>query len=167
MVRIVPSYLVLKRYAKENPQHSPVHRILVKNMSLRSYQRRSRVFVVRNLIVYFSVQSQLTIVQGHLSIVNSTLIHPVLPLIATAGIERQVLLHSPMPNTPWASNLPLTPTTTRSLPNGGLTVADPSILRLLMRMNTIMEPDESMGEDARSIAYFDMYASLFFLLNAD
>jgi hypothetical protein len=36
-----------------------------------------------------------------------------------------------------------------------------------MRMNTIMEPDESMGEDARSIAYFDMYASLFFLLNAD
>lgn len=91
--------------------------------------------------------------QGHLSIVNSTLIHPVLPLIATAGIERQVLLHSPAPNTPWATNLPLTPTTMRTLPS---TMSDPSVLRLLMRMSTIMEPDESMGEDARSIAYFDM-----------
>jgi hypothetical protein len=28
-----------------------------------------------------------------------------------------------------------------------------------MRMSTIMEPDESMGEDARSITYFDMYVS--------
>jgi len=94
---------------------------------------------------------------GHLSIVNTTLIHPVLPLIATAGIERQVVLHSPMPNTPWATNLPLTPTTTRSLPSEGLGLADPSsILRLLIRMNTVMEPDESLGEDARSIAYFDM-----------
>jgi hypothetical protein len=97
--------------------------------------------------------------QGHLSIVNSTLIHPVLPIIATAGIERHVLLHSPTPNTPWGSNLPLTPTTTRPLPNGGPTAADPSVLRLLMRLSTIIEADESMGEDARSIAYFDMYVT--------
>ena len=100
-----------------------------------------------------------TSVQGHLSIVNSTLIHPVLPLIATAGIERQVLLHSPTPNTSWASNLPLTSTTTRPLPSTGPTPADPSVLRLLMRLSTIMEADESMGEDARSIAYFDMYVT--------
>ena len=100
------------------------------------------------------------IVQGHLSIVNTTLIHPVLPLIATAGIERQVVLHSPTPNTPWATNLPLTPTTTRSLPSEGLSTTDlSSLLRLLIRMNTLMEPDESLGEDARSIAYFDMYVS--------
>ncbi|KAF8500795.1 hypothetical protein F5888DRAFT_1888110 [Russula emetica] len=97
------------------------------------------------------------IVQGHLSIVNTTLIHPVLPLIATAGIERQVVLHSPTPNTPWATDLPLTPTVTRSLPSEGLSMTDPSsLLRLLIRMNTLMEPDESLGEVARSIAYFDM-----------
>jgi WD repeat-containing protein 22 len=101
------------------------------------------------------LSTPLTRLCGHLSIVNSTLIHPVLPLIATAGIERQVVLHSPTPNTPWATNLPPTPTTTRSLPSLG-TMADRSILRLLMRMSTIMEPDESMGEDARSITYFDM-----------
>ena len=28
-----------------------------------------------------------------------------------------------------------------------------------MRLSTIMEADESMGEDARSIAYFDMYVT--------
>lgn len=42
-------------------------------------------------------------------------------------------------------------------------MSDPSVLRLLMRMSTLLEPDESMGEDARSIAYFDMYV---FLTNA-
>jgi hypothetical protein len=106
---------------------------------------------------FLPLNSTHTLVQGHLSIVNSTLIHPVLPIIATAGIERQVLLHSPTPNTPWGSNLPLTPTTTRPLPNGGLTPADPSVLRILMRLSTIIEADDSMGEDARSITYFDMY----------
>jgi DDB1- and CUL4-associated factor 5 len=105
------------------------------------------------------------IVQGHLSIVNTTLIHPVLPLIATAGIERQVVLHSPTPNTPWGTNIPLTPTTTRSLPSEGLSMTDPSsLVRLLIRMNTLMEPDESLGEDARSIAYFDMYVSFLVFL---
>jgi len=93
---------------------------------------------------------------GHLSIVNTTLIHPVLPVIATAGIERHVILHSPTPNAPWATDLPLTVTTTRPLPSGGPAPSDPSILRLLMRLSTIMEVDESMGEDARSIAYFDL-----------
>src|SRR5580693_6395297 len=100
---------------------------------------------------FLPLNSTHTLVQGHLSIVNSTLIHPVLPIVATAGIERQVLLHSPTPNTPWGSNLSLTPTTTRPLPNGGLTPADPSVLRLLMRLSTIIEADDSMGEDARSI----------------
>jgi WD repeat-containing protein 22 len=96
---------------------------------------------------------------GHLSIVNTTLIHPVLPVIATAGIERHVILHSPTPNAPWATDLLPTPTTTRPLPSGGPTPSDPSVLRLLMRLSTIMEVDESMGEDARSIAYFDLCVS--------
>lgn len=127
-------------------------------MSPKSSQHHSRVYVVRNRIFnHVFIQLPYMIVLGHLSIVNSTLIHPVFPLIATAGIERQVLLHSPTQSTPWASNLPRTATTTRPLPSGGPTPADPSVLRLLMRLSTIMEADESMGEDARSIAYFDMY----------
>ena len=98
---------------------------------------------------------------GHLSIVNTTLIHPVLPVIATAGIERHVILHSPTPNTSWATDLLPTRTNTRPLPSGGPAPSDPSILRLLMRLSTIMEVDESMGEDARSIAYFDLWVSFF------
>lgn len=104
------------------------------------------------------LSTPLTRLCGHLSIVNTTLIHPVLPIIATAGIERHIILHSPTPSAPWATELPLTPTTTRPrpLPNGGPSPTDPSVLRLLMRLSTIMEVDEAMGEDARSIAYFDM-----------
>ncbi|KAN0129519.1 WD40 repeat-like protein [Lactarius tabidus] len=102
------------------------------------------------------LSTPLTRLCGHLSIVNTTLIHPVLPVIATAGIERHVILHSPTPNAPWATDLPPTHTTTRPLPSGGPAPSDPSVLRLLMRLSTIMEVDESMGEDARSIAYFDL-----------
>ena len=35
-------------------------------------------------------------------------------------------------------------------------------MRLLMRLSTIIEADDSMGEDARSITYFDMYVTRFF-----
>jgi len=89
------------------------------------------------------LSTPLTRLCGHLSIVNNALIHPVFPLIATAGIERQVSLHSPTPSTPWASNLPLTPTTTRSLPT---TPVDPSV---------VVEADVSLREEAYTIAYFD------------
>ncbi|KAI9464962.1 WD40 repeat-like protein [Lactarius psammicola] len=102
------------------------------------------------------LSTPLTRLCGHISIVNTTLIHPVLPVIATAGIERHIILHSPTPSAPWATELPPTPTTTRPLPSGGPSPTDPSVLRLLMRLSTITEVDESMGEDARSIAYFDM-----------
>ncbi|KAH9065241.1 WD40 repeat-like protein [Lactarius vividus] len=102
------------------------------------------------------LSTPLTRLCGHISIVNTTLIHPVLPVIATAGIERHIILHSPTPSAPWAPELPPTPTTTRPLPSGGPSPTDPSVLRLLMRLSTITEVDESMGEDARSIAYFDM-----------
>jgi hypothetical protein len=81
-------------------------------------------------------------------------------VIATAGIERHVILHSPTPNAPWATDLPPTLTSTRPLPSGGPAPSDPSVLRLLMRLSSIMEVDESMGEDARSIAYFDLCVSV-------
>lgn len=55
-------------------------------------------------------------VTGHKSIVNTTLIHPVLPLILTAGIERHILVHSPTPAVPFSSDLRLTPVDIRRLP---------------------------------------------------
>jgi len=52
---------------------------------------------------------------GHSSIVNTTLIHPHLLYIATAGIERDIRLHSPTPNSPCSKNMQLTPTDVRQL----------------------------------------------------
>ena len=42
--------------------------------------------------------------------------HPHLPLILTAGVERHIILHSPTKTCPCAENLPLTPTPVRALP---------------------------------------------------
>ena len=48
-------------------------------------------------------------IAGHTSIVNSTLFHPTLPHIATAGIERDVLIHGPTPGSPCVARLRRSP----------------------------------------------------------
>ncbi|KAF9262873.1 WD40 repeat-like protein [Marasmius fiardii PR-910] len=56
-----------------------------------------------------------TVLKGHNSIVNTTLIHPVLPLIATAGIERDIRLHSPTKSAPFKNEMEISPTEVRRL----------------------------------------------------
>ncbi|KAL1745791.1 WD40-repeat-containing domain protein [Schizophyllum fasciatum] len=46
---------------------------------------------------------------GHDSIVNTTLFHPTLPHIATAGIERDVLIHGPTSGSPCVARLRRSP----------------------------------------------------------
>ncbi|KAL0069092.1 hypothetical protein AAF712_003778 [Marasmius tenuissimus] len=55
------------------------------------------------------------ILKGHDSIVNTAVMHPHLPLIATAGIERDICLHSPTPSAPFMHDMKLTPTEVRQL----------------------------------------------------
>ncbi|KDR82852.1 hypothetical protein GALMADRAFT_238461 [Galerina marginata CBS 339.88] len=52
---------------------------------------------------------------GHKSIVNTTVFHPHLLHIATAGIEKNVILHSPTPSSPCTQNLDSSPVTVRKL----------------------------------------------------
>ncbi|KAF8634162.1 hypothetical protein AX15_001030 [Amanita polypyramis BW_CC] len=52
---------------------------------------------------------------GHRSIVNTIAVHPFMLHILTAGIERNILLHSPTPSSPCAQNLARTPVETRAL----------------------------------------------------
>lgn len=52
---------------------------------------------------------------GHRSIVNTTAVHPHMLHIVTAGIERNIILHSPTPSSPCTQNLDRTPTETRIL----------------------------------------------------
>ncbi|KAG7088144.1 hypothetical protein E1B28_012166 [Marasmius oreades] len=56
-----------------------------------------------------------TVLKGHNSIVNTTVIHPYLPLIVTAGIERDVRLHSPTKSTPFLHEMEASPTEARKL----------------------------------------------------
>lgn len=68
--------------------------------------------------------------------------HPYLPLILTAGVERHILLHSPTPTSPCVENLEPTPTNVRPLPA-------PSLRRRMIR--ALLEPDD----DADTIVLFD------------
>ncbi|TRM60627.1 WD40-repeat-containing domain protein [Schizophyllum amplum] len=67
---------------------------------------------------------------GHNSIVNSTIFHPTLPHIFTAGIERDVLIHGPTPGSPCVAGL------RRSPPSAAVRRVDGSQRRLRCRINS-------------------------------
>jgi WD repeat-containing protein 22 len=75
-----------------------------------------------------------TLLSGHQSIVNTTLMHPHFPHIVTSGIERHILLHSPSQSSPCSQNLKLTPEV-RNLP----VLSDRE--RMELRRNFFVGPD--------------------------
>ncbi|TCD60396.1 hypothetical protein EIP91_010234 [Steccherinum ochraceum] len=87
---------------------------------------------------------------GHKSIVNSTLIHPHHPMIFTSGVERHILLHSPLPASPCTSALERTPEGVRSVPRPN--VGD---TRLYVRALLSGRTDTEDGEDRETVALFD------------
>ncbi|KAF5340637.1 hypothetical protein D9611_007483 [Ephemerocybe angulata] len=52
---------------------------------------------------------------GHRSIVNTVIFHPQLLHVVTAGIEKDIILHSPTPGSPCTQNLAETPQEVRSI----------------------------------------------------
>ncbi|KAF8588568.1 WD40 repeat-like protein [Ramaria rubella] len=56
------------------------------------------------------------LVYGHKSIINTVLFHPLEPYIATSGVERHVLVHSPFEATPSCGKLNRTEKRVRQLP---------------------------------------------------
>lgn len=51
---------------------------------------------------------------GHKSIVNATLFHPHLLLMATSGVEKDIIMHSPTASSPCFNELERTETATRA-----------------------------------------------------
>lgn len=104
-----------------------------------------------------SISQPTTRLTGHRSIVNTALMHPTFPAVLTAGIERNILLHSPTLATPFmpSSSFSLTPTEVRALP----TEQTPESARLMGRAlgfslaGDVDEPED----DSMSIALFDQY----------
>ena len=52
---------------------------------------------------------------GHESIVNTIAFHPRFLHVATAGVEKRIMLHSPTPSSPCTQNLALSPSQVRQL----------------------------------------------------
>ncbi|GBE85301.1 WD40 repeat-like protein [Sparassis latifolia] len=87
---------------------------------------------------------------GHQSIVNTTLMHPSNLHIATAGIERDILIHGPTPTSPCLDGTTLTPTAVRTLPDSDLD--SNRLFRHAIGLGPAMdEPDDDTG----AIALFD------------
>ena len=101
------------------------------------------------------ISQPITRLSGHHSIVNTALMHPTFPAILTAGIERNILLHSPTPATPFmpSSSLSLTPTEVRALP-AEETPESARLVRRALGMSFAGESDEP-DDDSMSIALFD------------
>ena len=101
------------------------------------------------------ISRPITRLSGHHSIVNTALMHPTFPAILTAGIERNILLHSPTPATPFmpSSSLSLTPTEVRALP-AEETPESARLVRRALGMSFAGESDEP-DDDSMSIALFD------------
>ncbi|KZV66865.1 WD40 repeat-like protein [Peniophora sp. CONT] len=92
--------------------------------------------------------------RGHQSIVNTALAHPHLPLIATAGIESHIMLHSPTPGVPFSQEpLGLTRLDTRRLPHPSRADRD-AIRRILIGIVPPTE-DEDDFSDQTTINLFD------------
>jgi len=92
---------------------------------------------------------------GHRSIVNTTLFHPTLLHIVTAGIERHVILHSPTASSPCTKDLSMTPTEVRSLPTSQSAAASEEHRRIVHAIAVGEALDTENEDDSDAIALFD------------
>ena len=95
---------------------------------------------------------------GHRSIVNSVLFHPQLLHIVTAGIEKDVILHSPTPGSPCTHDLAETSTEVRNLSDR------PDEDRLNYWLSLTGELGEGDSDEEGTISTFDQYVLSFFFL---
>jgi DDB1- and CUL4-associated factor 5 len=90
---------------------------------------------------------------GHRSIVNTVVIHPQFLHVATCGIEKDIILHSPTSGSPCTQDMERSPTSVRKLPVEG---AEDRVayVRALMGIANEDEDDEE-----GTIRMFDQYAA--------
>ncbi|KAJ3534353.1 hypothetical protein NMY22_g6964 [Coprinellus aureogranulatus] len=86
---------------------------------------------------------------GHRSIVNTVLFHPRLLHVLTAGIEKDIILHSPTPGSPCTQGLDATPQVVRDMSD------DADEDRLTFLRSLIGELSEEDRDEERTIRMFD------------
>ncbi|KAG2057658.1 WD40 repeat-like protein [Suillus hirtellus] len=106
--------------------------------------------------VPYEISMPLARLNGHKSIVNSVAIHPSLLHIATSGVERQIILHSPTPSSPAVQNLLPTPPTVRMLQPQDL-AAQRTFLRALFGPHPTLHEDDVEDDEGENetISLFD------------
>lgn len=92
---------------------------------------------------------------GHKSIVNTTLIHPSFLHILTSGVERHIVLHATAESSVCASNMSRTDTDLRCLPDGTPEDREHFLRALHGSHPTLNEEGEESAEEFDTISLFD------------
>lgn len=101
------------------------------------------------------ISTPLCRLNGHRSIVNAIAIHPSQLHIVTSGIERHIVLHSPMPSSAIAQDLSLTPLEVRKLPEYS-PEDEMRFLGALLGTHSTLHGDAGQSDDeSQTILLFD------------
>ncbi|KIJ62541.1 hypothetical protein HYDPIDRAFT_30150 [Hydnomerulius pinastri MD-312] len=101
------------------------------------------------------ISTPLCRLDGHRSIVNAVAIHPSLLHIATSGVERHVILHSPTSTSPAACNLSSTPSARRVLGEHDPENRTRFLRAFLGPRPTLHEEIDEAEEENATISLFD------------
>jgi hypothetical protein len=97
---------------------------------------------------------------GHLSIVNTVIMHPTMPHIVTAGVERHILVHSPTSSSPCVQDMEPTDTFVRQIPEE--TSRDRSrYIRALTEEHPTLRTEEDPENEWETILLFDQCVIVF------
>ncbi|KAF8719093.1 hypothetical protein AX14_011463 [Amanita brunnescens Koide BX004] len=127
-------------------------------ISAREWESQSRLGTIgftrgrhEDKCVPVEVSRPLHRLTGHRSIVNTIAVHPYMLHIVTAGIERNIILHSPTPSSPCTQNLARTPVEMRALSDDG----EPDRLVFLRALRGAPEHEDMRDPDSTTISIFD------------
>ncbi|KAF9483512.1 WD40 repeat-like protein [Pholiota conissans] len=92
---------------------------------------------------------------GHNSIVNTTIFHPYFLHVATSGVERNIILHSPTPSSPCTQNLQRSPADVRQLNNDEDEHDRSNYLAAILSVGHSTVGDVDDESEAQTLSLFD------------
>ncbi|KIM43179.1 hypothetical protein M413DRAFT_18290 [Hebeloma cylindrosporum] len=105
--------------------------------------------------VPYEISTPLCRLTGHKSIVNTALFHPHFLHVVTAGVEKNLILHSPTPSSPCTQNLPPSPANVRELRNEDDDEDRANYLSALLGVQPLTVGDVDEAAERQTLSLFD------------
>jgi len=105
--------------------------------------------------VPYEISTPLCRLTGHNSIVNTTLFHPHFLHVVTAGVEKNIVLHSPTPSSPCTQNLPPSPANVRELKDDDGDDDRTTYLSAILGVQPLTLGDVDEAAERQTLSLFD------------